>query len=125
MINAAQSCCVYSRADGIELIRHSDTERRLPAFFMEQAAPAGEDALRLALQGLVDVGKMQLGLVFQLLLRGAAAWQLTAREILSGEAALKTLPAFVLLSGLTALLAVRCAAGLLFSVCRRLHCHFF
>lgn len=94
-------------------------------FFMEQAAPAGEDALRLALQGLVDVGKMQLGLVFQLLLRGATAWQLTAREILSGEAALKTLPAFVLLSGLTALLAVRCAAGLLLSVCRRLHCHFF
>ena len=93
-------------------------------FFGEQAAQAGKDAVRLALQGMADVGKMLLGLVFQLLFKSAAALQLTAGEMLSGEAALKNLPAFILLSGLTALIAVRCAAGLLFSVYRRRHRHF-
>ena len=92
-------------------------------YFLEQAALAGKDALPLAWQGIIDVGKMLSALMFQLFLR-MVPLDVLAEDILSGEAALKNLPAFILLSGMTALIAVRCAVGLLFSVYRRQHRHF-
>ena len=92
-------------------------------YFLEQAALAGKDALRLASQGILDVGAMLLELL-SLLTKNGLVMLLKAEDILSGEAALKNLPAFLLLSGLSVLIAVRCAVGLLFSVYRRQHRHF-
>ena len=92
-------------------------------YFLEQAALAGKDALPLAWQGILDVGGLLLELL-SLLTKVGLVLIVKAEDILSGEAALKNLPAFILLSGLTVLIAVRCAVGLLFSVYRRQHRHF-
>ena len=97
-------------------------------FFGEHAALVGKDALPLAWQGILDVGGMLLELLSQITEIGLVI-VVKAEDILSGEAALKNLPAFILpafilLSGLTVLIAVRCAVGLLFSVYRRQHRHF-
>ena|GEM_PF-7040276 len=92
-------------------------------YFLEQAALAGKNAIQLAWQGILDVGGMLLELM-SLLTKNGLVLVIKAEDILSGEAALKNLPAFILLSGLTALIAVRCAVGLLFSVYRRQHRHF-
>ena len=92
-------------------------------FFGEQAALVGKDALPLAWQGILDVGGMLLELLSQITEIGLVI-VVKAEDILSGEAALKNLPAFILLSGLTVLIAVCCAVGLLFSVYRRQHRHF-
>ena len=93
-------------------------------YFGEQAALAGEDAFRLAMRGVNDVAEMLLGLVSQFWYGGAGILGLKARDILSGDAALKNLPAFILLSGVTVLIAVHCAVSLLFNVYRRQHRHF-
>ncbi len=92
-------------------------------YFLEQAALAGKDAMSLAWQGILDVGGMLLELL-SLVTEFGLVLIVKAEDILSGEAALKNLPAFILLSGLTMLIAVRCAVGLLFSVYRRQHRHF-
>ena len=92
-------------------------------YFLEQAALIGKDPAKLAWQGVLDVGVMLLEML-SLLSKGGLTVILKAGDIFSGEAALKNLPAFILLSGLTVLIAVRCAFGLLFSVYRRQHRHF-
>ena len=92
-------------------------------FFLAQAALAGKDAIKLAWQGILDVGGLLVEML-SLLTEFGLVLIVKAEDILSGEAALKNLPAFILLSGLTALIAVRCAVGLLFSVYRRQHRHF-
>ena len=61
MINAAQSCCVYSRADGIELIRHPDTERRLPAFFYGTGGAGGRGRIATGFAGIGRRGKNAAG----------------------------------------------------------------
>ena len=93
-------------------------------YFREQAVLLGEDPWALAWRGMLDVGKMLLGMAFQFWYGTAAAIPLRAREILSGEAALKNLPAFIVLASLAALIAVRCAVGLLLSANRRQRRHF-
>ena len=92
--------------------------------FLEQAALAGKEPLALARDGVADVIGMLLALVFQFWYGNTGDVKTRAWDILSGEAALKNLPAFILLTSLVSLIAVTCAVDLLLSVHRNQRRHF-
>ncbi len=92
--------------------------------FLEQAVLAGKEPLALAKDGVADVIGMLLALVFQFWYGNTGNVKTRAWDILSGEAALKNLSAFILLTSLVSLIAVTCAVDLLLSVHRNQRRHF-
>ena len=95
--------------------------------FLEQATLSGEDPSALAMNGFGDVAEVigiLMARVFSSWLDDPTGFDVQAWNILSGEAALKNLPAFILLTVLAAFVAVCCAVDLMLAVYRRQQRHF-
>ena len=84
--------------------------------FLEQAALSGEDPCALAMSGFADVTGMLLALLFWFWYGNTGTLKVRAWDILSGDAAVKNLPAFILLTVLAAFVTVCSAIGLMLSV---------